>query len=102
MKYQPIFDLDNKIISIYNDLNLFSEEDFNLDTNNSKNELREKAGNNYISKILIFLLILFLILIFLILFKKIFDYYKKGKTREAKESQLLEFQDMSYNNENTN
>ena len=25
MKYQPIFDLDNKIISIYNDLNLFSE-----------------------------------------------------------------------------
>ena len=102
MKYQPIFDLDNKIISIYNDLNLFSEEDFNLDTNNSKNELREKAGNNYISKILIFLLILFLILIFLVLFKKIFDYYKKGKSREAKESQLLEFQDMTYNNENTN
>ena len=102
MKYQPIFDLDNKIISIYNDLNLFSEEDFNPDINNLKNELNEKEENNYISKILFFFLILFLILILLVLSKKIFDYYKRGKSKEKNESQLLEFQDMGYNKENTN
>ena len=102
MKYQPIFDLDNKIISIYNDLNLFSEEDFNPDINNLKNELNEKEENNYISKILFFFLILFLILILLVLSKKIFDYYKRGKSKEKNESQLLEFQDMGYNKENIN
>ena len=31
MKFQPIFDTENKIIAFYNDLNLFNESDF---TNN--------------------------------------------------------------------
>ena len=105
MKYQPVFDLDNKIISIYNDLNLFSEDDFifNNEQNkkNPRNEFKEKEGNNFGIKILYFFIFLFLILILLILFKKIFDYYKKGKNKENDESQLLEFRDMSNYNEDS-
>ena len=105
MKYQPVFDLDNKIISIYNDLNLFSEDDFiynnEQNKNNPSNEFKEKEGNNFGIKILYFFIFLFLILIILILFKKIFDYYKKGKNKENDESQLLEFRDMSNYNEDS-
>ena len=105
MKYQPVFDLDNKIISIYNDLNLFSEDDFiynnEQNKNNPSNEFKEKEGNNFGKKILYFFIFLFLILIILILFKKIFDYYKKGKNKENDESQLLEFRDMSNYNEDS-
>ena len=104
MKYQPIFDLDNKIISIYNDLNLFSEDDFNYNNqndNNPGNEFKEKGGSNYGKKILYFFIFLFLILIILILFKKLFDYYKKVKNKDNDESQLLEFRDMSNYNEDS-
>ena len=105
MKYQPIFDLDNKIISIYNDLNSFSENDFvfddNQNNNKGNNEFKEKEGNNYRKKIFYFFLILILILIILISFKQIFNFYKKGKSKECSESQLLEFRDMSNHNEDS-
>ena len=38
----------------------------------------------------------------LVLSKKKFDYYKRGKSKEKNEPQLLKFQDMGYNKENTN
>ena len=105
MKYQPIFDFDNKIISIYNDLNLFSENDFifdnNQDNKNSNNQSKQKERKNYWKNIIYIFLIVFLILIILISLKRIFEYYIKGKSNKKDESQLLEFRDMSDYNEDS-
>lgn len=111
MKYQPIFDIENKIISIYNDINLFNENDLiNSINNNSQNtnkEIKEKEGKKYTNNILFFILSLFLIFILIIIVRKAFFCIKMGKQKEKekenREGQLLEFQYMNYdNNEDSN
>ena len=84
MKYQPIFDIENKIITIYNDLNLFNESDFNIDTNtkNTNNELKggkTKRETNFFKIISIFIYCLFLKLIKFITTKKKLFHYRQGK-----------------------
>ena len=105
MKYQPIFDIDNKIISVYNDLNLFSEDDFNsinndIDNPSTNNETKEKGKKIYVNKIVYFILSLFLILILMIITKKLLYCckIKMQEERENKEGQLLEFQEMRGDN----
>ena len=102
LKYQPIFDLDNKIISLYNDINLFNESDFisndDININNDKNN--KDKGDNFFVKllkgILYFFLITFLVLIILFILKKIYELYRKGKINNKNDEKILEFKDMSY------
>ena len=112
LKYQPIFDIENKIIAFYKDLNLFDESDFyqeqnnnngnnnnNQNNNNSKNnEVKDKEGNNFFKIFFIIFLCLFLILIIFILIRKAIFHFRKEKNKENNESQLLEFRDMSEQN----
>ena len=111
LKYQPIFDIENKIIAFYKDLNLFNESDFyqeqidnnneniNNKNNNSKNnEVKDKEGNNFFKIFFIIFLCLFLILIIFILIRKAIFHFRKEKNKENNESQLLEFRDMSEHN----
>ena len=114
MKYQPIFDIENKIIAFYNDLSLFDESDFyqeqnnnnngNNNNNNNKNnksknnEMKDKEGNNFFKIFFIIFLCLFLILILFILIRKAIFYFRKEKYKEKNDPQLLEFRDMSEQN----
>ena len=106
MKFQPIFDTENKIIAFYNDLNLFNESDFTNDENtninsdiNNNNEKNEKGAGYYAKFVFIIILLLFLIItIFVLVRKALFKNYNKNKPEESRESQLLEFQDMSKEN----
>ena len=106
MKYQPIFDIENKIIAFYNDLNLFNESDFNKDENknsksdiNNNNEKNEKGAGYYAKVVFIIILLLFLIITIFILVRRIlFKNYNRNNPGESRESQLLEFQDLSKEN----
>ena len=109
MKYQPIFDIENKIIAFYNDLNQFNENDFTLEENvnpnpNPKtdinnNEKNEKGAGYYAKVVFIIILLLFLIITIFVLVRKIlFKNYKQKNPGESRDSQLLEFQDMSKEN----
>ena len=112
LKYQPIFDIENKIIAFYNDLNLFDESDFahennennnnnnkNNNNNNIKNnEVKSNDEGNFFKIFFIICLCLFLILIIFILIRKAIFYYRRGKTKKNNEPQLLEFKDMSEQN----
>lgn len=92
MKYQPIFDIDNKIISILNNI----DEDFLYNKRSQKNKLNANERNiNYKKEILISFLIIALLLTIFILLKIMTKYYKKRNPKEIKESQYLEFRDMS-------
>ena len=100
LKYQPIFDLDNKIITIYNDLNLFNESDFFMNTNtntNGKIKEEEKGRNNLLTIIFFIVLCIFLIFIGFIITRKVLFYYRQQKPKENRDT-LLEFKDMSDQN----
>ena len=100
LKYQPIFDLDNKIITIYNDLNLFNESDFFMNTNtntNGKIKEEEKGRNNLLTIIFYIVLSIFLIFIGFIITRKVLFYYRQQKPKEHRDT-LLEFKDMSDQN----
>jgi hypothetical protein len=113
MKYQPIFDIENKIIAFYNDLNQFNENDFtpeeypnpnpNPKTDINNNEKNEKGAGYYAKVVFIIILLLFLIItIFVLVRKIIFKNYNQKNREESRDSQLLEFQDMSKaNNEDS-
>lgn len=102
MKYQPIFDLENKIIAFYNDLNLFNESDFtqegNSNININNNEKNQRGAGYYVKVIFIIFLILFLIITIFVLVRKALFNTKLKKPKETRESQLLEFKDMSEQN----
>ena len=106
MKFQPIFDIENKIIAFYNDLDLFNESDFTNNENansksdiNNNNEKNEKGSGYYAKVVFIIILLIFLIItIFIVVRKALFKNYNKNKQEESRESQLLEFQDLSKEN----
>ena len=103
MKYQPIFDLENKIIAFYNDLNLFNESDFTQEPNSniSNNEKNQRGAGYYVKVIFIIFLILFLIITIFVLVRKALFNYKQKMQKDYNESQFLEFKDMSDHNEDS-
>ena len=103
MKYQPIFDLENKIIAFYNDLNLFNESDFTQEPNSNinNNEKNQRGAGYYVKVIFIIFLILFLIITIFVLVRKALFNYKQKMQKDYNESQFLEFKDMSDHNEDS-
>ena len=103
LKYQPIFDIDNKIISIYNNLNTFNESDFVRKNDININKDKTKKESNLLKNIFFFFLYICLILIILIILKKGFDYYKIRNLNQEhnKNEKILEFKDMSFDYNDT-
>lgn len=98
MKYQPIFDMENKLISIYNNIDSINDIDFfrNEKTENTEiNDINNNKNNNA-HKLIAFVLLFFLLLILIIIIKNIRKSIRKKNVKDKKDTKYLEFRDMSH------
>jgi len=98
MKYQPIFDMENKLISIYDNIDFINDIDFLKNEKTENNELNNIKNNkkNSTNKLILFVLLFFLLLMLIIIIKNMIKCFRKKKVKDKKETKYLEFRDMSY------